>query len=283
MQDIKNSRLQFSALVHGGMLSALTGLQHHHRNFAQPLLHSVVIAVVSSGCRHLAEGVPYRQLSWLVETGHGGSREDVVDVLQSLVHEAWYRWHQSLWKGVAAALPAAHAAALSSSAKQNWTMFSGPLQLHAAMVTVHASALGVSSESVPIFDRDAKLLQLKLAARHLRSQGSSQQEILMAEHAAAAAVLAATLAAYLPSISSADAAFELQVIINRLLSPVDSSVSDTVEALAALRRVVEASDDHGLRSLLDLLLLCTEGVLKPKNPAGEFTTPIATHYRSTSS
>ncbi len=68
----------------------------------------------------------------------------------SLVHEAWYSWHQALWHNrLAHTVPA-----------------NGPLLLHGATRSRLAADV-VSASATPILHHQAKALQLQLLVRHM--------------------------------------------------------------------------------------------------------------------
>ena len=74
----------------------------------------------------------------------------------SLIHEAWYSWHQALWHNrVAHTVPAI-----------------GPLLLQGATRSRLAADV-VSASATPILHHQAKALQLQLLVRHMARYASS--------------------------------------------------------------------------------------------------------------
>jgi hypothetical protein len=218
LQDAQLSHSQLQLFSRGGLLGLLLeGLADGSSPLQQrptglsARLQQLTHAMGSSGSSSVSDAAAYQLLVWLLETQaqHGsapqqqqGGLEWQQLLLRSLVHEAWSRWQQAMWTGAAAALPAAHASAVTAVAQQQWAAAAaGPLRLHIAAGTVLASGITASPATL-IADRSARLLQLKLAARQLRAAAviDHSQTAAAAEWQAAAAVAASTLAAMLPSI-----------------------------------------------------------------------------------
>lgn len=97
------------------------------------------------------------------------------------------------------------------AAAEAWaTVLAGPMRLHTAMLSVHATALASGSTGTAVADRTAAVLQLKLAGRRLRAlaaaeaaETSTPHSVAAAEWAAAAAIAATTLQAHLPALQDA--------------------------------------------------------------------------------
>ncbi|GAB4814208.1 hypothetical protein N2152v2_001254 [Parachlorella kessleri] len=183
--------------------------------FMLGMLGQVVRRAVLSGCRSVASVAPHQQLAWLLEAQpaeqEGSSASKWRRVLrQSLVHQAWFGFHQGLWAGASGTLPAAHAGHISAEAAEGWaSLMAGPMRLHTATLTAHATSLAASAATTAVADRTAAVLQLKLGARQLRrlaaaeaAHASDPLAIAAAEWAAAAAVAAATLQAHLAAVDS---------------------------------------------------------------------------------
>lgn len=80
----------------------------------------------------------------------------------SLVHEAWYSWHQALWHNrLAHAVPA-----------------NGPLLLQAATRSRLAADV-VFASATPILHHQAKALQLQLLVRHMARSAFSLSTSLL--------------------------------------------------------------------------------------------------------
>jgi hypothetical protein len=163
-------------------------------------LQAAVQAVVCSGCRSVAEAAPYQLLQWLADAGEGGGGRWGQLLPQSLAHEAWFRWHQGLWAGASSVAPAgSRRGGLGPAAAQRWASMQGPMRLHTSTLSAHASALATASDS-PISSHDAKVVQLKMAARQLKSRAAGGQggypAVARAEWRAALLVATSTLAAY---------------------------------------------------------------------------------------
>lgn len=99
--------------------------------------------------------------------------EDAQEHLTGVLHELYYRWHSSLWNGTLARTPALLGAAPSSAAsptaqQQLWQRQAGLARLQATPRGLLAASLTVGpSAATPVAMWPARLLQLKLAARHL--------------------------------------------------------------------------------------------------------------------
>ena len=133
-------------------------------------------------------------------------------LLRSLVHEAWYRWHEGLSSGVSSSHLDTHTAHAPC-----WNETFGPARLHFAMGSVFATAVSWGAPT-PVAEQSAKSLQLKLAARQLRRQASAAGEAQQsaasgADWTAAASLACSTVLAHLPSL------------------PLESSRQQVVEAL----------------------------------------------------
>lgn len=236
LQDAQLSANQLHLLASGSLLSLLLAQAQPVR--AQQAIEQLrlLIAAMSGGggASSVADVAVYQLLLWLLEAGQpqagnaagdaGGEWQQLLQ--RSLVHEAWYRWQRGLWTGAAAALPSPHASSLASAAQQQWAAAAaGPLRLHIAAGTVLASTVTAAPATL-IADRSARLLQLKLAARQLRSAAcsggsdaaSTAGVAAAAEWQAAAALAAATLAAHLGSVPDQELQQQLKVALAWLAS-----------------------------------------------------------------
>ena len=245
---------------------------------ASDQLRQVAAALASSGGSSASVAGIYRLLVWLaVEAAAPAGNSDGVGaewrqlLRRSLAHEAWLRWHQSLWGGAAAGLPAAHAAAMPLSAQQHWAAAAaGPVRLHIAAGSVLASAV-IAGPPALIAERSARLLQLKLAARQLRdwAAASSGAETPTAAAAAvamqwqaASAVAAATLAAHLPSVADTEQRRQLERAIGWLAAGPQVSEGGT-QLLQVVSDALRGSSHPVLQELLHPLLLpALQGLLE---------------------
>lgn len=216
--DLNCSSLQLAALVGAespgvGVLSILTagdtlGLVPGP---LQALLAQVEEAVVASGCRDVAEGVPYHLLGWLMDAlAHGldpVSADWRQEMLQSVAHEAWYKWHKGLWDG-----PASQTSDFLSTyhgADTSWQALGGPLRLHLCTLSVLAGPFTVGA-TVHLKDRQQHMLKLQIASRHvrnacsMRSGGLEHARVALAEWRAAALVAASVIAAHTAVVQPAD-------------------------------------------------------------------------------
>lgn len=97
------------------------------------------------------------------------SREHLTGVL----HELYYRWHSSLWSGTLGRSPALLGStpsglALPTAQQQLWQRHAGSARLQATTRGLLAASLVVGPASAtPVAMWPARLLQLKLAVRHL--------------------------------------------------------------------------------------------------------------------
>lgn len=291
LQDAQLSRSQLQLLATGGLLRLLLlgqGSSTVEQQQATPAtlpgtLRRLVAAMSGSGASSVADTASYQLLLWLLEAEQqqpGASAGEWQQLLRrSLVHETWWRWQQGLWSGAAAALPATHAGAVAATVQQQWAAAAaGPLRMHIGAGTVLASAVTVGPATL-IADRSARLLQLKFAARQLRTaaaagEGSSTQQpsaAAAAEWAAAAATAAATIAAHLPSVPAQHQRLQVEAALGwlageRCTAPAAAQAQQQAQQDAQLLALVGdalASSSHPvLRDLLQPVLLpALEGLL----------------------
>lgn len=289
LQDERLSSAQLQALASGTLLHLL--LQSGGSRAAIAPLRRIVsaMAVSSGGAASAAEAATYQLLLWLLEAQpqQGAAGSDAASEWQqllqrSLVQEAWFRWHQGLWAGAAAALPAAHAAGLAPAVHERWAATAaGPLRLHIAVGTVLATAVTAGPPTL-VADRSARLLQLKLAARQLRlaaGQPALPAATAAAEWQAAAAVAAATLAAHLPSVLDETQRAQLEGALIWLASerctgskPAAHGERDS-ELLQLVGEALGASTHPVLRGLLQPVILPALQGLLQGSAGAEHTSP----------
>ena len=212
-----------------------------------------------SGCRSVADAAPLQLLLWL----HNAQQRpgEWPQLLRaSLAHEAWFRWQQALWGGASAALPAAHRAACAPRVVQQWEAFAqGPMRLHAAAATVLATGV-TGAAAAPLAERAAKLVQLKLAARHLRQLSTgkvacNQAQLAASEWRAAAAVAAVTLAAHQTSVGDARLREQLAQAMDSLASGSASTQEQGAGLLRTVHAALAASTHPVLQSLAEPVVL----------------------------
>lgn len=93
--------------------------------------------------------------------------------LTGVLHELYYRWHSSLWSGTLGRSPALlgltpSGLTLPTAQQQLWQRHAGNARLQATTRGLLAASLVVgSAAATPVAMWPARLLQLKLAARHL--------------------------------------------------------------------------------------------------------------------
>lgn len=300
LQDAALSTEQLGLLAGGGLLRLLAQPATSQRQSAPQQLRQLVAAMAASGGgAGVADAAAYQLLLWLLEAqqaegagGDTGGSEWQQLLQRSLVHEAWFRWHASLWTGAATALPAVHASTVAALAQQQWAAAAaGPLRLHIAMGTVLASAVAAAPPTL-IADRSARLLQLKLAARQLRAAAvvgdSSSSDGAAANHATAewqvaASLAAATIAALLPSLPGAEQRQQLQAALAWMAGdrfsgrPAQAGQAEQDAQLLQLVSTVLASSMHPvLQSLLQPVLLpALQSLLEGSASPGSMTEPGA--------
>jgi len=237
--------------------------------------------VLASGCRNVAEAVPYQLLHWLGEEAysHLRSQDDKhADLLQqSLAHEAWFRWQQGLWDGPASLAPAPldNLAAEVMPPLRFWDVLGGAMQLHIPLVAAHASAI-VSGKGAPLCSHAVKLVQLKLASRHLvRTSGGNQAGYdarVVAEWRAALLVAVSTLAAYLSDMQAGKT--QLQEALGHLSAahtPADVAQAP-VDVLQTITGALGTCAHPGLAQLVQPVLLpATRILLCPSSAASDPT------------
>ncbi len=230
---------------------------------AAPALRALVAAIAAGGCRDVAEAAPFQLLLWTLEArapaGAGAARWGGA-LQQSLAHEAYFRWHSGLWRGAAAAAPAG-AEALGAAGAARWAALEGPARLHAAALTAHVAALA-TDWAAPISAHQAKLLQLRLAARHLRGLcapgAPGAPALAAAEWRAAALVSAATLAAHRRDFPEGS---EAPGLVDALAAATGPRELADAGALAAAARALEGCAHAGLRAVGEAALLPALGAL----------------------
>lgn len=280
LQDGQLASTQLQAFAGGALLRLL--LHSGDSGAALAPLRRIVaaMAVTSGSAASAAEAATFQLLLWLLEAQQqqgvavSTAASEWGQLLQrSLVHEAWFRWHQGLWTGAAVALPAAHAASLAPAARERWAASAaGPLRLHIAVGTVLATAVTAGPPTL-VADRSARLLQLKLAARQLRlaaGQPGSPAATAAAEWQAAAAVAAATLAAHLPSVPEQAQRAQLEAALAWLAgercaggAAAASQAQRDAELLQLVGEALGASTHPVLRDLLQPVILpALQGLLQ---------------------
>lgn len=275
LQDAHGRLRQLALFTESGVLSQILPAEISRLPDLQSAISDLREAIatgLTEGCTSVLDLAPFQQLKWVLEAQQhgGGMRQWQLPLVRSLVHEGWFRWQQGLWSGPSALLPAAHAKAMSSAAIQKWEDMAGPIQLHASAASAHASAI-VMDRSVSISDRMAKLLQLKLAARHLcRTIGAlplsaAGGAATPAEEVQAAAILvASTLATHLETVQDAAARGQLADALQGLVAvrcPEDVQRSGA-GLLAAVQSALEASNHAGICGLLQPVVLpCLQAIL----------------------
>lgn len=225
---------------------------------------------IVSGCRSAAEASVYLQLAWLLEAGVQFplslelNSKDNIQICLALIHEGWFRWLQSCQTGNRPSDCLSLTLTSFISNPQRWQRFAGPMRHHLATRSVFALSIAGSSD-VPIADRSAKVLQLKLAARELRMSGqtTSGSSLLLArlEWTSTIYLFASTLEPYLPTISNVDIAVQLKEGLRWLVeervvlvtTEGDEFPEAVVESQASLLRLVsqalEDSNHDVLRHL----------------------------------
>lgn len=253
LQDLRVGALQLELLGAGGLLAfQVQGSPAP----VEALLEEAVAAVVHSGCRDLREAVPYQLLLWMQHASQLGDPRHA-ELIQGLVHEAWFRWQCGLHRGLASRLPPAHASIMGPEGKKRWEFLSGPMRLHSSTLTAVASDV-VVDQSACIRDRAPKHLQLILATRQLRELaarsdlGSGQR--FQAEWQALACLLVGTVTVYLPV--EVEECRRLKTALHSCLKDDISQTQQQVgQLLPLITQAVEASHHPILMQLAEPALL----------------------------
>jgi len=260
---------------------------------------------IVSGCRSTAEASVYLQMAWLLGAGLQFplslemNSKDNIQICLALIHEGWFRWLQSCQAGNRPSdclSPTLTSFLSSPEHAQRWQRFAGPMRHHLATRSVFALSIAGSSD-VPIADRSAKVLQLKLAARELRMSGQTTpgSSLLLArlEWTSTIYLFASTLEPYLPTISNVDMAAQLKeglkwLVEERVLLVMteggDDELSETVvESQASLLRLVsqtlEDSNHDVLRHLAQPVFVTCLMVLLLDTKASSDTGPYGLSIR----
>lgn len=263
--DLSCSKSQLHVLAgHDGAVLGLLCFQDSRSSIAgalrlpYPRLARIVQDVISSGCRDVYEGVPYNQLCWLIDASAPGvhevslaSPEWHLEMLRSLAHEAWYRWHRGLWWWGADSFPSK--STLSNNLRQ--ARHNGPIRLHLSTLTMHAAPL-TSGSGVEIKNRMLRMMQLQTAARQLRSAYATKiggdPAVAVAEWRAAVLVSASVFASHAPDMHQEDQA-GLLAAIEQMGDMTPDSVNP--ELLGLLDRAIERCEHTKLRELGSAVLL----------------------------
>ena len=259
LRDLAMTARQLRLFSSAGLLSLL--LPGSPSPFGPPprSLQDQAALLVESGCRSIAEAAPLQQMAWLAELPEQGPQSGRQQQLvrMSLVHEAWFRWHQAMWHGSAARLPSSHLAAVPAAAQQQWAALAGPMRLHMASGTVLATALAADTGSA-IGERAARAIQLRLAARQLRERccegSATEATVAAAEWRAAQLILAATLAAHLFTVPEGQRG-QLEQAIDALAAAAEVDPAQQQPLLDAVAVAVSVSSHVVLCQLLRPVLL----------------------------
>ncbi|KAL0049173.1 hypothetical protein WJX82_008148 [Trebouxia sp. C0006] len=216
-------------------------------------LRASVQAAVRSGAQGVLHSMPHQLLLWLLEAQH----EDVDELSMqaaSLVHEAWYSWHQALWHNrLAHAVPA-----------------NGPLLLQGATRSRLAADV-VFASATPILHHQAKALQLQLLVRHMArssvqqaSEAGAEGNSARAEWRSLAGLLAQAILAHLPSIPDQVMQHRIAAVVKQLLLlPSAGKANDRPADLTTeLIQLLHSSSHSTLKQLLQPLLLpCLDAIV----------------------
>eukprot|EP00887_Chlorella_sp_A99_P000601 scaffold17.g601.t1 len=271
LSDLLLSSSQLALFSQGGLLGmllcGLPGSTGNNNSTGAPAhlavsLQRAAVALVDSGCRSVAEAAPLQLLSWLLDAiareprASSDLQRQQLLLQLSLVHEAWFRWHQALWRGAAECLPPSHATAVGPAVAQQWRSLAGPMRLHLAATTVLATGM-LADAGTTIGEWAARVLQLRLAARQLRqrccSKAADEAAVLAAEWSTARLVATSMLAAHASSIPEEASRRQLGQVVQALAGSIALHQDQQAQLLDDLAAAVAASEHPTLRALLQPL------------------------------
>ncbi|KAK9809153.1 hypothetical protein WJX72_010301 [[Myrmecia] bisecta] len=232
-----------------------------------PLLRQSLLRSQQGCVQNVADAVPVQLLLWLLDARQTADQA-VLRQLPALVHEMWFRWHSGLWDNtLCSAIPTAQLA--------------GPLLMYQARRSVLASAL-LTGPPTTVMDRNARALQLRLAACHIGRWGTRGGAPTAAAAAAAtwrnlAALLAQIVQAHAPSLPSLAGQQALAEAVAWLLqrtaldAAAASDNSRDSEAVASIQALLSTST-HSMLAWVLLGALRLHLVLPPlgTDPAGKY-------------
>ncbi|KAL0028971.1 hypothetical protein WJX77_009058 [Trebouxia sp. C0004] len=237
-------------------------------------LRASVQAAVRSGAQGVLHSMPHQLLVWLLEAQDKDVHELSLQAA-SLVHEAWYSWHQALWHNrLAHTVPA-----------------NGPLLLQGATRSRLAADV-VSAAATPILYHQAKALQLQLLVRHMSrssvqqaSEAGAEGKSARAEWHSLAVLLAQAILAHLPSIPEQVMQHRIAAVVKQLLLlPSAGKVNDRPADLTSeLIQLLCSSSHSTLKQLLQPLLLpCLDAIVAFGHGLSQAASDPATSFQHAS-